>query len=99
MFCSKCGKEINDDAVICVHCGCKVEGKSLSSDEKRSWVCTLLLCIFLGGIGAHRFYTGYIAIGIIQLLTLGGCGIWVLIDLISILCNSYKSADGSELQK
>lgn len=44
-----------------------------------------LLCIFLGGLGIHRFYLGYTTIGIIQLLTGGGCGIWVIIDLIRIL--------------
>lgn len=99
MFCSKCGKEINDDAVVCVHCGCAVEGRSIAPKESRSWLVTLLLCIFLGGLGAHRFYTGYIGIGIVQLLTVGGCGIWTLIDLISILCNQYKTADDSNLQK
>ena len=99
MFCSKCGKEIRDDAVICIHCGCKVEGRDLNPGDKKSWVVSLLLCLFLGGIGAHRFYTGYIGIGVAQLLTLGGCGIWAFIDLICILCNSYKAADGSDLQK
>ena len=99
MFCSKSGKEIRDDAVTCIHCGCKVEGRDLNPDDKKSWVVSLLLCLFLGGIGAHRFYTGYIGIGVAQLLTLGGCGIWAFIDLICILCNSYKAADGSYLQK
>ena len=28
MFCSKCGKEINDDAVVCIHCGCSVNNKT-----------------------------------------------------------------------
>ena len=30
MFCSKCGKEVNDDAVVCVHCGCAIENKKPS---------------------------------------------------------------------
>ena len=42
-YCSKCGKEVNDDAVICVNCGCALNssGKSLSADKKLN-VCALV---------------------------------------------------------
>src|SRR2546421_10465546 len=60
----------------------------------KDWMTTLLLCIFLGWLGVHRFYTGHIAIGVIQLLTGGGCGIWWLIDFIMILTDSYKDSNG-----
>src|SRR6266702_4319243 len=56
----------------------------------KDWMTTLLLCIFLGWLGIHRFYTGHTVIVIIQLLTAGGCGIWVLIDFIMILTDSYR---------
>ena len=52
----------------------------------KNWLATLLLCLFLGGIGVHRFYVGKVGTGILQLITLGGCGIWTLIDLIMIIC-------------
>lgn len=97
MFCSKCGKEINDEAVICVHCGC--DTKNQSKKEGKSWLVTLLFSLFLGYLGIHRFYTGHIGIGIAQLLTCGGCGIWTLIDFICICCNAYKDADGNDLVK
>jgi TM2 domain-containing membrane protein YozV len=42
------------------------------------------LCGFLGAIGADRFYVGDILLGIFKLITLGGFGLWVLIDLIII---------------
>ena len=93
MFCNKCGKEINDEAVICVGCGCAVRNSSVESDNKG--LITILLCWFLGCFGAHRFYTGHTTIGIIQLLTLGGCGIWMLIDFILILLGDFKDADGN----
>lgn len=50
----------------------------------KKWVAVLLLSIFLGGLGIDRFYMGYIGTGILKLITLGGLGIWWLIDLILI---------------
>ena len=95
MFCRKCGKEIDDEAVICPQCGCKTS----DVDGEKSWLVTLLLCIFLGYLGVHRFYTGHIAIGVAQLVTAGGCGIWALIDFILIVCDKFKTSDGKSLQK
>ena len=53
----------------------------------------------MGTFGVHRFYTGHVAIGVIQLLTLGGCGIWTLIDLILIITGALKDAQGLPLRK
>jgi len=63
MFCNKCGKEINDEAVVCVGCGCAVKNSSVEKDNKG--LITILLCWFLGVFGAHRFYTGHTTIGVI----------------------------------
>jgi TM2 domain-containing membrane protein YozV len=65
----------------------------------KEWLAALLLCFFVGAFGVHRFYTGHIAIGVIQLLTFGGCGIWVLIDLILIITGAMKDAQGRPLRK
>ena len=59
------------------------------------WLIVLLLCFFLGGLGIHRFYVGKTATGIAQLLTLGGCGIWVVIDFIMILLSKFTDAQGN----
>jgi len=67
--------------------------------SEKEWLITLLLCIFLGGLGIHRFYTGHTLVGAIQLLTLGGCGIWVLIDFILILMGSFKDVEGLPLKR
>lgn len=68
----------------------------MKSDNE--WLVTLLLCLFLGGLGVHRFYVGKIGTGILQLITLGGCGIWTLIDLVMILTGSFKDKDGNVIQ-
>ncbi len=67
--------------------------------KEKNWLTTLLLCLFLGTFGIHSFYTGKIFIGIAQLLTLGGLGLWVLFDLIMILSDSYIDGNGNELVK
>jgi TM2 domain-containing membrane protein YozV len=67
---------------------------SSASDKGKSQVIALLLCIFVGGIGIHRFYLGYTWQGIVQILTLGGLGIWWLVDLIRIITGDLKPKDG-----
>lgn len=66
---------------------------------QKDWLLALLLCLFLGVFGIHRFYTGHIAIGLIQLFTFGLCGIWTLIDLVLIATDNYKDANGLPLRK
>ena len=66
-----------------------------TSGSGKSQLVALLLCFFLGGLGIHRFYLGYIWQGVLQLLTLGGCGIWALIDLIRIIIGDLQPIDGS----
>ncbi len=62
--------------------------------EGKKWLPAVLLCFFLGGLGIHRFYLGYTWQGVVQLLTLGGLGIWVLIDFIRILIRDLKPKNG-----
>ncbi len=92
-YCQACGYTTSPTDKFCPHCNIQLIGQG------RDWLVTLLLNFFLGVFGAHRFYTGHIAIGVIQLLTLGGCGIWALIDLILILTGDFKDAEGNPLDR
>ncbi|MBN1376802.1 TM2 domain-containing protein [Candidatus Woesearchaeota archaeon] len=52
--------------------------------KKVNWVLTLVMSILFGQLGVDRFIMGHIGLGILKLITLGGCGIWWLVDLILI---------------
>jgi TM2 domain-containing membrane protein YozV len=64
----------------------------------KSFTTTLLLCILLGGLGAHRFYLGKTGTGIAMILTLGGFGIWAFIDLIVIVTQGFTDSDGLKIK-
>ncbi len=74
-------------------------GQGAPVSPPKDWLTTLLLCFFLGWLGIHRFYTGHVVLGIIQILTFGGCGIWTLVDFILILTGSYTDSYGRPLVK
>jgi len=65
--------------------------------QSKSKTTALVLCLFLGYLGAHRFYAGRIGSGVAQLLTGGGLGIWALWDFIQILRGKFADAQGNLL--
>lgn len=64
------------------------------SKSSKSFVATLLLVIFLGALGIHRFYVGKIGTGLLMLLTAGGFGIWWLVDFILIVSGAFRDKKG-----
>lgn len=65
--------------------------------KKKSWLASIFLSLFLGWLGIDRFYLGYICLGILKLITFGGCGIWWFADFFIML---FKTTDayGQELK-
>jgi hypothetical protein len=102
-YCIECGVLINIKAEICPKCGVRQQliATPLSAEiveQRNKWITCLLLCWFLGVLGIHRFYTGHTALGVLQVLTLGGCGIWALIDFIIIVSGNFKDAQGNPIK-
>ena len=111
MFCSNCGTEF--DSNFCPSCGTPAASSGdisvdapqiLTSNAvegaevyKSKWVA-FFLCLFLGGLGLHRFYVGKVGTGIIWLCTVGVCGFGALIDLITILTGSFTDKEGRKLK-
>ena len=103
MTCAKCGKEIPEGTTSCPSCVTNPTPQPVAApvvaDDSKDWLTALLLSIFLGQLGVDRFYLGHIGLGILKLLTGGGCGIWWLVDVILIANNSLKDGQGRPLQK
>jgi hypothetical protein len=94
-YCKVCGAETRPYAEVCVKCGAGLA----SAAEGKSWFVALLLSIFVGYFGVDRFYLGKIGTGVLKLITMGGFGLWWLIDIILIATDNMKDALGRPLVK
>lgn len=65
----------------------------------KDWMIAVLLSFFVGVLGIDRFYLGHTGLGILKLVTLGGCGIWALIDLILIAMGNVRDSNGLPLRR
>ena len=66
--------------------------------SNKSFLVTWLLSLLIGVFGVDRFYLGKVGTGLLKLFTLGGLGIWALIDLILVLTNKTRDKQGLPLQ-
>lgn len=74
------------------------QGFAPAETEQKSFMVAILLSVFAGGLGVDRFYLGYTGLGILKLITLGGCGIWAIVDLILIATGNLKDKSGVPLK-
>ena len=102
MFCRNCGAKIdNEKAVVCVNCGCSIRSSGTDAPVSKSTKCdtAILLCVFFGAFGVHRFYLGDTRIGALQLV-LGllscGCisGLWAIYDFVLLLTGNFRTERG-----
>jgi TM2 domain-containing membrane protein YozV len=71
----------------------------VSQAAPKDWFITLILALFFGFFGVHRFYTGKVGTGILMLVTAGGCGIWWLIDLVMIAVGAFRDKQNQPLMR
>lgn len=92
IICTKCGRQVeeiksNSKEQIVINnnnVNSNINSAGYRGKPLNKWVA-LILCFFLGGFGAHKFYEGKVGMGILYLFTFGLLGIGVLIDFISLL--------------
>jgi hypothetical protein len=99
MPCRECDREISAVARECPHCGAQQfeTGKAVTRTDvpsERRALTTVLLALLLGVFGAHRFYVGKIGTGLLQLVTIGGLGLWWLFDVILIFTGQFRDKEG-----
>ncbi len=73
----------------------EIQAEQLS---EKGFVPMILLCFFFGAFGIHRFYAGKVGTGILMLLTLGGFGIWTIIDFIIIVTGNFTDKNGLKIK-
>lgn len=95
--CWSCSSTITSLAEVCPRCGVRQQFVRAGS-EKRILPAALLAFLF-GIFGAHRFYAGRPLSAVLQLLTLGGLGIWALIDFILVICGEFRDAEGHKITR
>lgn len=72
--------------------GGEVQTKGGSS---KSLLVTLLLCIFLGWLGVHRYYAGKTGSGILYMFTLGVFGFGIIFDAIRLIMGNFTDKNGN----
>ena len=72
---------------------------SPTTTSTTDWLTLFLLTFFVGVLGVHRFYVGKIGTGFLMLLTLGGLGVWFLVDLILVVTGQFTNKDGEKIPR
>ena len=93
-FCVACGNQMHQQAEICVKCGVRASGV----EGEKKGLTALILCLFLGYFGAHRFYVGKTFTGLLMLCTFSLLGIWYVIDLIMLITGNFSTKGGQKLK-
>lgn len=95
VLCTACGRQVEEIKQAAAQPSIVINNDNINTNTavasagmgraRNKWTA-FLLCFFLGGIGAHKFYEGKTGLGILYIFTFGLFGIGIIIDLISILC-------------
>ena len=72
---------------------------SFTRTNSIDWLALFLLTFFVGVLGVHRFYVGKIGTGVLMLITLGGLGVWFLVDLLLVVTGQFTNKDGQKIPR
>jgi class 3 adenylate cyclase len=88
-----------DETIIAARGGKKPASKEPAPGiSRRKRLTASILCLCFGVFGVHRFYAGKNTSAKVQLFTIGGLGIWFLIDLILVIVGEFYDADGKRIR-
>ncbi len=96
-YCHACGQTIDAMAVVCPKCGVMQSTALMEPESDKRILPAFILCFVLGVFGAHRFYAGKTMTGVLQLVTLGGLGLWTLYDMIMIVIGNFTDGEGNRI--
>lgn len=96
-YCQACGASVAGDVVACTKCGTLQSTALMTIESEKRIAPTLALCVLFGIFGVHRFYVGKVTTGMLQLLTLGGLGIWALVDMVLLIIGAFRDGEGDQL--
>lgn len=104
IICPKCGKQVEVPASIEINSTPQPTADDIIINPSvvispKNKIVALLLAIFLGCLGIHRFYVGKIGTGIIWFLTVGCFGIGWLYDIIKIATGTFRDSSGMVISK
>lgn len=97
VHCRGCGRELHETAINCPQCGAPQPLPEGVSD--RLILPALVLCFFFGWLGGHRYYVGKVGTGLLMLCTVGGFGVWALIDFIVLVLGAFTDKAGRRLTR
>ena len=64
----------------------------------KNFVLVATLCFLLGVFGVHRFYCGKIISGVLMVLTIGGLGIWALVDFVIVCFGEFTDSQRRKIK-
>ena len=101
-FCPSCGAIIDGKATVCPTCNAvqpvvaSTGHLTYSASDKRILPAVILMAVLLP-FSPHRFYVGKMGTALLQIVTLGGLGIWWLIDFIKLVTGTFEDAEGNRI--